>query len=50
VPGYESLLQALSDPADPGHEEYRRWVGDDHDPERFDLEEANERLRPLTGG
>jgi hypothetical protein len=45
VPGYEMLLEALSDPTHPEHEEYRRWVGADSDPERFDLEKTNERLR-----
>jgi hypothetical protein len=47
VPGYEILLEALSDPGDPEHEEYRRWVGEDFDPERFDREATNERLRLL---
>ena len=47
VPGYEILLEALSDPSDPEHEEYRRWVGEDFDPERFDPKAANERLRLL---
>jgi len=47
VPGYETLLEALSDPKHPGHEEYRTWVGKDYDPERFDLEATNELLRHL---
>ncbi len=44
---YEGLLEALSDPADPEHEEARSWVGESFDPERFDLRETNERLRSL---
>jgi len=43
--GYEKLLEALSDPSDPEHEECRHWAGDDFDPERFDLGATNERLR-----
>ena len=42
--GYKAFLQALSDPADPGYEECRRLAGDDFDPERLDLQPANERL------
>ena len=48
VSGYERLLAALTDPTAPEHEEYRRWAGDDFDPERFDLAAANKRLRLLT--
>ena len=47
VPGYETLLEVLSDPTDPEHEEYRTWVGENFDPERFDLRATNERLRLL---
>jgi hypothetical protein len=47
VGGYEELLQALSDPSKPEHEEYREWVGEDFDPERFDRDATNERLRLL---
>jgi hypothetical protein len=48
VSGYERLIEALSDPADPEHDEYREWAGEDFDPERFDREATNERLRRLT--
>ena len=47
VPGYEDLLEALSDPTNPEHEECRQWVGDDFDPERFDLGATNKRLSAL---
>lgn len=43
VPGYELLLEALSDPAHPEHEEYRTWAGEDYNPERFDLKETNDK-------
>ena len=42
--GYEELLEILGDPT---HEEYAErleWVADNYDPERFDLDEVNERL------
>lgn len=39
--GLEELLEALSDPTHPEHENHRAWVGDDYDPGRFDLRAAN---------
>ena len=48
APGYELLLEALSDPANPEHEEYQSWAGEGFDPERFDLGATNERLMPLV--
>lgn len=45
VYGYTLLLEALADPQHPQHTERRNWAGEDYDPERFDLEETNERLR-----
>jgi demethoxyubiquinone hydroxylase (CLK1/Coq7/Cat5 family) len=47
APGYENFLEALSDPIDPEHEKYRSRVGEDFDPDWFDLEATNERLRLL---
>jgi hypothetical protein len=35
-PGYEHLLDALGDPADPEHHDMVEWVGDRFDPEDFD--------------
>ena len=45
--GYGSLLEAISDPANPEHEEMLEWVGEDFDPEAFDLEEINEGLNRI---
>lgn len=42
--GYEHLLGALADPEHAEHAEMSEWVGDDHDPESFDLEAVNGRL------
>ncbi len=42
--GYYNFLDGLNDPDHPEHEEYKDWIGDDFDPERFDLDEVNELL------
>jgi hypothetical protein len=44
--GYSRLLQALADEADPDHEMYLEWVGEEMDPEHFDLETVNRLLKP----
>ena len=46
--GYETLLEAIHDPNHPQHEECLEWVGDSFDPEAFDLDEVNRKLRRLT--
>lgn len=48
VGGYEDFLEALADPEDERHEEMRDWIGGDFDPEEFDLDEVNDRLRDAT--
>ena len=42
--GYARLVEALRDPGDPEHGEYRTWAGEDYDPERFDPWLANRML------
>lgn len=42
--GYESFLEIIQDPDHEEHDQYLEWVGDDFDPEAFDLEEVNEAL------
>lgn len=44
-PGYENFLDAIRDPAHSQHEDYRGWIGDEFDPELFDLEAVNRALR-----
>ncbi len=39
--GYEGLLETIKDPSHPEYGETLEWLGDDFDPERFDLEEVN---------
>ncbi len=43
-PGYATMLEALKDPKHSEHELYLDWLGDEFDPEAFDVEEANELL------
>lgn len=45
VIGYEELLRVLTDPTDEEHESMWEWVGAHYDPERFELQIANMRLR-----
>lgn len=42
--GYEGLLEALADPDHPEHGDLSEWVGDDFDPEAFDLAAVNRAL------
>ncbi len=42
--GYAEFLDAIADPSHPEHEEYLDWVGEEFDPEAFDVEEANRAL------
>ena len=42
--GYEHLIEALRDPKHEEHEEMTEWIGDEFDPEAFDLDEVNQGL------
>lgn len=48
MPGYISLLETVKNPAAPDYAEMIEWLGDDFDPELFDLEETNELLQDFT--
>jgi hypothetical protein len=43
--GYANMLDALADPAHPERQETLEWLGEDFDPEAFDPEAANARLK-----
>jgi hypothetical protein len=43
--GYARFLEAIRDPDHEEHEELLRWVGGQFDPEAFDLDAVNRRLR-----
>ncbi|MDQ2754232.1 MAG: plasmid pRiA4b ORF-3 family protein [Actinomycetota bacterium] len=45
--GYEHLLDALTDPDDPEHEELTLWVGEGWNPAELDLQSTNNRLTEL---
>ncbi|MEW6578328.1 MAG: plasmid pRiA4b ORF-3 family protein [Chloroflexota bacterium] len=42
--GYDSFLEAIKNPDHPEHAMYREWIGDDFDPEEFDLDAINREL------
>jgi hypothetical protein len=42
--GYYNMLDAIDDPDHDDHETYLEWLGDDFDPDRFDLDNTNENL------
>lgn len=39
--GYAEFLAAIADPAHPEHADQRAWVGEDFDPEEFDVADAD---------
>jgi hypothetical protein len=50
VPGYEHLLEVLRDPSQEEYPDALHWVGEDFDPERFDVQLATVRMvRELKG-
>lgn len=42
--GYMEMIEAIQDPKHPEYEEFMEWLGDDFDPEYFDLDETNQLL------
>ena len=45
--GYARLLEVLRDPKHEEHEEMAEWIGEDFDPEAFDLDAVNRQLKRL---
>jgi len=45
-PGYFNLLEAIADPKHPEHNEMVEWVGEEWNPEAFDLDAVNKSLQP----
>jgi hypothetical protein len=43
--GYANLLAAISDPKHKDHEDMLDWLGDEFDPEAFDMDAVNAKLR-----
>jgi hypothetical protein len=50
VGGYAEFLKAIRSPRHPEHDMYREWIGGDFDPDAFDLEAVNARLRRMGRG
>ena len=46
--GYADLLEAISDPKHLSHEETIEWIGEESDPEHFDLRKVNAWLAQQT--
>jgi len=42
--GYENMLKILNDPDHDDYEDISDWIGDDFDPEEFDIDEINKTL------
>lgn len=45
IPGYYRLLKILQDPSHEEYESYRDWIGEDFDPECFDLAKVNKDIQ-----
>jgi MoaA/NifB/PqqE/SkfB family radical SAM enzyme len=43
--GYYDTVEALADPEHPEHAERLEWIGEDFDPEYFDIDSVNARLK-----
>jgi hypothetical protein len=50
IGGYAYFLEAVQDPTHPEHDSYLEWIGGRFDPEAFDLEQVNRRLRLVGRG
>ena len=46
-PGYEHLLEVLSDAAHEEHADMKEWLGREFDPEGLDLDDVNDALRQI---
>ncbi len=47
LPGYENFLEAMKDSQHPEHNEFSEWIGGTFDPEAFDVNEVNQKLRGI---
>ncbi|MDX9971701.1 MAG: plasmid pRiA4b ORF-3 family protein [FCB group bacterium] len=45
--GYYEFLQSITDPKHPRHDELLEWIGGHFDPDEFDLDDINKRLKRL---
>jgi len=47
IGGYTELLEIITNPQHPDYEERIEWVGEDFEPEKFDLNEVNRLLKRI---
>lgn len=47
--GYYGMLEAVTDPKHPEHEQYIEWLSEDFDPKHFDIDDINKRLKRIKG-
>lgn len=45
--GYQELIGIMANPKHPQHKEMKQWLGGPLEPEHFEVEEANQWLKPL---
>jgi Plasmid pRiA4b ORF-3-like protein len=45
--GYYAFLEAVQDPNHPEHDDMVEWVGDEFDPEEFNMDEVNRALKKI---
>ena len=45
--GYDEFLEIMKDPAHDEYDSYIEWLGDEFDPEEFDIEEINQVLQRI---
>lgn len=45
VGGYEDMIEIISNPTKDGYDAMIEWLGDEYDPEEFEIEEINEMLK-----
>ena len=43
--GYDTFLEAIADPNHAEHAMYVEWIGDDFDPQYFNIDEINAALK-----
>ncbi len=45
IPGFYHLLETLSDPKHPEHEEMKEWIGEDYNPKTLNIAKINKTLK-----
>jgi hypothetical protein len=47
IRGYADLLEIIQNPEDPDYQQTIEWLGEDFDPEAFDIDEVNRELKQI---